>query len=318
VASRVAVGTFTTSSSVQSISEFWAGRSWLARAVPKPGTSDLNAVSCPSANNCIAVGAIVKNSVQVTLAERWNGVGWTIQRTPNPAGTSRSFLLGVSCEAETACTAVGFSTRNGHQLTLAEHWNGKTWQIQRTPVLRGKASLQFNGVSCTSARACTAVGTYVGGGFAETWDGTSWKLHAVPTPSGGKSPMLYAVSCTSARGCTAVGQYSHGSATIPLAERWNGQKWAAEHVAATGISGSFAGVSCASADACAAVGTKGSKGLAERWNGRTWAALPLQIPPGSLSTGLSSVSCNSAVACMAAGNYTDGSATQITWAQQYS
>jgi hypothetical protein len=37
------------------------------------------------------------------------------------------------------------------------------------------------------------------------------------------------VSCTSAKACTAVGQHQNSSeVTLPVAEGWNGTKWAIE------------------------------------------------------------------------------------------
>jgi hypothetical protein len=65
-------------------------------------------------------------------------------------------------------------------------------------------------VSCGSAAACTAVGTYHPGGGANTktlilsLDGTSWSV--VPSPSPGPEfNRLDGVSCVSAVACTAVG-----------------------------------------------------------------------------------------------------------------
>ena len=312
----IAVGTDTTA---QPFAELWSDGSWNTQILPKPKVTDLNTVSCPVKFDCVAVGGIVRNGVEETLSERWNGVFWAIQRTPNPAGSQRSFLLGVSCTTKSACTAVGFATRSGHQVTLAERWNGRKWQIEATPNLKGKASLQLNSVSCTSAKACTAVGTYVIGKFAETWNGTSWKLHRVPTPTGGTQAILGAVSCTSARACTAVGQYNRGGKTLPLAERWNGKSWTPQHAVARGSSSAFAGVSCTAANACTAVGTAGSKGFAESWNGRAWKVQGVQSPIlGSIAFGLNSVWCNSLVACMSVGTYVDNSSTQFILTEQYS
>ena len=54
---------------------------------------------------------------------------------------------------------------------MAERWNGTAWAMQSIPNPNGSG--QLNGVSCTSASACTAVGYY--GGYvtlAERWNGT--------------------------------------------------------------------------------------------------------------------------------------------------
>jgi hypothetical protein len=306
-------------SSAEPFVEAWSGGSWYTQIVPKPKVTDLNAVSCPAKSNCLAVGSIVRNGVAQTLAEHWNGISWTIQRTPNPAESPRSFLLGVSCTSKSACTAVGFATRVGHQVALAERWNGKNWQIEATPSPKGKESIQLNSVSCTSSKACTAVGTYVIGKFAETWNGTSWKLHAVPTPTGGTQAVLEAVSCTSAKACTAVGQFNRGGKTLPLAERWNGISWKPQHAVPGGTSSAFSSVSCTAANVCTAVGNAGSTAVAETWNGKSWAVQGVQSPVlGSDAFGLNSVWCNSPIACMSVGNYVSTSATQLIFAEQYS
>ena len=46
---------------------------------------------------------------------------WVIQATPNPAGTSESYLQGVSCVSPSSCTATGWSAGFSAQgTTLAE------------------------------------------------------------------------------------------------------------------------------------------------------------------------------------------------------
>ena len=76
----------------------------------------------------------------------------------------------------------------------------------------------MNGVSCTSATACTAVGILIGyvgpilAPVAEAWNGTSWTIQNTPTPSGAGYPSQFnAVSCTSATACRAVGSYPNKS-----------------------------------------------------------------------------------------------------------
>ena len=158
--------------------------------------------------------------------------GWVIQPTPNPTGAADSRLAGVSCPSASACTAVGeYSVLSGNppvekRLTLAERWNGTRWVIQPTPNPTGAEASSLSAVSCTSASACTAVGTTVSGALAERWNGTAWKIQSVPNRAGGTSVELAGVKCTSATACTAVGQYVNGSGVeVTLAERWNGTSW---------------------------------------------------------------------------------------------
>jgi hypothetical protein len=138
------------------LAELWNGSSWAIQPTPTGATGSLSGVSCTAATACTAVG---------TLAELWNGSSWAIQPTPNPTGGTFSSLSGVSCTAATACTAVGHfwytnSSGTGAQVTLAERWNGSSWAIQPTPNPTGAIGSSLNGVSCTAATACTAVGFY--------------------------------------------------------------------------------------------------------------------------------------------------------------
>jgi hypothetical protein len=58
-------------------------------------------------------------------------------------------------------------------LPLIAFWNGSGWSSQHSPLVRG----DLDGVSCTTATACTAVGLAHGGHpLIERWNGTSWSL----------------------------------------------------------------------------------------------------------------------------------------------
>jgi hypothetical protein len=307
----IAVGDSTTSSTaVVTLAERWNGTAWSVVPTPHPKGSTrsvLSGVSCTSVTFCIAIGA----SSLGPLAERWNGKTWAIQAIPKQGALSR-----ISCPSAWACIAVG----NSDGSTLAERWNGTTWAIQATPN-RGPLS----GVSCTSASACTAVGLYVNSAgdvltLAERWNGKTWGVQATPNPpADGNLPYsaLNGVSCTSASACTAVGYSDNNSLgyPLPLAERWNGATWAIQ--ATPNLSdlndGMLNGVSCTSASACTAIGYYGQDPtggdfegtLAEGWNGKTWAMQSIPSPSGGSDgqSELFGVSCTSAAACTAVGDY---------------
>jgi hypothetical protein len=252
---------------------------------PTAPQGNLSGVSCTSATACIAVGDYYNSAgVEVTLAEAWNGKKWEIgEPTPNPNGATGSYLSGVSCASATACSAVGgYYPSAGIDVTLTEAWNGKKWAIEPTANLNGAFS-SLSGVSCTSATACTAVGSYfsysVSGvvTLVEVWNGRTWATET--TPDAG---YLNGVSCTSATACTAVGLG---------AEAWNGKTWETETTPGVGY---LNGVSCTSATACTAVGSYASRTgtgltLAEAWNGKTWT-VEVPAPQGfSLATANGSV-----------------------------
>jgi len=274
-------------------------------------SGSLGSVSCPSARVCIAIGQRTNRAGdRVPLAERWNGRSWSI--LPRPA-VGR--LSAVSCTSATACTAVG---QTFPEAALAERWNGTSWAVQPTPSL---AHSGLAGVSCSSATACTAVGSYLTADdahepLAEAWNGTTWVFQATPTLNDLSS--LGDVSCTSASACIAVGRAAvvpEGEETTPLAEEWNGTKWTVLTVPEPGSGGSLAGVSCASAMACAAVGGDTRGALAERWNGTAWA---VQRTPRPAAAVLAAVSCSSAGACTAVGGFVHRArGTMVTLAERW-
>ena len=80
-------------------------------------------------------------------------------------------------------------------------------------------------------------------------------------------------------------------------------------------------MSCPSATACTAAGftETGSttKTLAELWNGSTWAIQPAPTPAGSPSADLWAVSCSSATACTAVGDYENSSFFLVPLAERW-
>jgi hypothetical protein len=79
---------------------------------------------------------------------------------------------------------------------VAEAWNGGSWTLESVSSPSGSSLDALNAVSCSSASACVAVGSYQSGGagdkaLAEVWDGHSWSLStAIPGD-------LTGVSCSS-------------------------------------------------------------------------------------------------------------------------
>src|ERR1700682_1718420 len=69
------------------------------------------------------------------------------------------------------------------------------WTIQATPTPGGAQTTTLGGISCTAAKACTAVGitaspnTYAVP-LAERWDGTKWLIQQTPVPVGARGAGL--------------------------------------------------------------------------------------------------------------------------------
>ena len=182
-----------------------------------------------------------------------------------------------------------------------------SWNIVASPVIEVAATL--NGVACTSATFCMAVGStaprqITSRTLIEQWNGARWSR--VPSPSPGRSrgaercrmrerDELHRGGVQSADTPPGPSRVRPGS---PLIERWNGRSWSVVpspyHFPGTSLSG----VSCPSATFCIAVGA-GVGALIERWNGHTWSVAASQIAPGD---SLSAVSCTAPTDCMAVGS----------------
>lgn len=95
------------------VAESWDGRRWSLLPLERLGMSaDLEAITCPSATECIAVGQAGTGLIAVTLAD---GL-WSELTVPTPLGASFPALSSVSCSSPSSCMAVGYR----HQRHVAE------------------------------------------------------------------------------------------------------------------------------------------------------------------------------------------------------
>jgi len=301
------------------LAERWNGSVWRIQASPSPARSlgsGFTAVSCTAARACTAAGSFDSRGGPLTLAGAWNGTSWRIHATPSPVGTAGGQFLAVSCASRRACIAVGtYSDSLGVGRTLAEQWNGTRWRLLATPDTAGAAYAELAGVSCSSASACTAVGTYFKAGhdqpLAERWNGTRWQIQATPSPAV-RGGYLSAVSCPSASSCTAVGVKA-GSDKM-LAEHWDGRAWTVQVTPHPAGAGQLFGVSCEAASSCVAVGSSYS----EVRNGAAWSFQPTAgLPAGSQGISLYGLSCASATFCAAAGSYFSKNGGPLTLAESW-
>jgi hypothetical protein len=157
------------------------------------------------------------------LAETWDGTAWTAMPTSGDPAIDT-----VSCSSPAACTAVGYLGTDPHATPVIERWDGTAWTAQApAPLPPGARDGMFNGVSCASATACTAVGVLRTTGprgrkhntiqaFIQAWDGTTWTAGPAPVI---QISDLQSVSCTAPAACTAVGFRKVQGRNEPLAER---------------------------------------------------------------------------------------------------
>jgi hypothetical protein len=289
-----------------------------AWASPVVGGS-LVGVSCSWGTACTAVGG--QSGTSNPLIERLAWWGWTVQPTPG-AGS----LDGVSCRSRHECVAVGSDDTSGAQQPAAERWHGMLWSLMNVAGPPGWTRSGLASVSCPSARVCYAVGTgSIGGGdfgvgqevFAERWDGRIWQVQSVVNPPGETAAILTGVSCTSSTACMAVGEYQpSGKFYVPMVERWNGVAWQLQDAAIPpgAVGSQLNAVSCATANACTAVGglfdstSAGAHELIESWDGTSWSVSTAPAPPtGASFSSMNGISCARRDRCVAVGSYFDSS-----------
>ena len=169
---------------------YFDGSTWSGRA---NDWGSVAAISCPTAGFCASVGGGMSI---------WNGSSWS---EPQPYGLV-SGQTGVSCPTVTFCQVVDGTGQVGT-------WNGSSWGSAVNVPMSGTSATEgtpgtgngvvLNGVSCTSAAFCVAVGSM---GYAYTWNGSAWSSQQVDSlvalsavscvvPTTASSPMPAVVRC---------------------------------------------------------------------------------------------------------------------------
>lgn len=333
-----AVGHFDSRTGVGApLAERWDGTRWSIEPIRKPAgarTSLLFEVSCGSTTACMAVGSkSLRTGVTVPLAARWHGGRWSTLTPPRGVRGAVSYLGGVSCVLPTYCVAVGYAGNAVGTVgaPLAQRWNGVAWVRQRVAKPAGASVAFLSGISCTSTRACVAVGFSVGADhlgrpLAERFDGHRWSIERAPSPQAATEVQLAGVSCAEGGPCMAAGFFGIVTGIeVMLAERRSRGRWTIERTlyppGARGVQ--FAGVSCAARRSCTAVGSFVNPAglddpLAERWDGARWTIQPTPSPAGTVSSSLQGVACTASRTCTAVGSSITRAGKVVTLAERYS
>ncbi len=236
----VAVGT-ADDSNQHSLVESWNGSAW---SVQPSGSGlvggELGTVSCSSAVACMAAGD--NNFDGSPLVLRWNGRAWSGQAVNVEA-------VALSCFSRSMCAFIGQPLSNigtvgtSPGCRILGFWTPGRWA--KNLVLPCANPTPLAAVSCTSASACTAVGS-----AAYRWNGQHWTVEPNAQRRG---DFLDGVSCVSRTACVGVGRRRVSDTTQALVKRWNGSRWSTVYV--SNLAGSeLDSVSCTSATTCVAVG----------------------------------------------------------------
>jgi hypothetical protein len=313
------------------VAENWNGTEWHPQtlATPKEGAVEgLRAVSCFSATSCAGVGSYI-SSATLTLVEGWSAPEWAVQTTANPKEAESADLEGVACTGSSSCSAVGSYDLKGSMTATAQGWKGTEWVVQTVPSAKEALTSNLLAVSCTTAAACTAVGSYetLAGTLtlAARWNGSTWTVEKTTNPAVTPiSNVLAGVFCASSKLCIGVGGYAKNAegTRATLAEKWNGTEWVTQKTPTAKGNAEFYSISCTSTMACIAVGyEETSEGhdvpLAESWNGTEWTSQKAANPKTATAAELRSVSCVTTKACTAVGGYLNGSGEELPVAESW-
>jgi hypothetical protein len=147
---------------------------------------------------------------------------------PSPAVDTDGLLLGTAAIANNDIWAVGIQFPPGpnpREQTLAEHFDGNSWQVVPTPAL-GFIS-RFFSVAAVASNGVWAVGDHTappsfGPALIEHWDGSSWTIVDSPNATSAPTTALFGVSASASNDVWAVGEDDHRFARV---WHWDGSAW---------------------------------------------------------------------------------------------
>ncbi len=154
---------------------------------------------------------------------------WSLVKSPSPheAFGDQNMLNAVAARSRYDAWAVGqvrvYATN--HLDTVAEHWNGASWQIVPTPNTADLTNVLY-GVAMIRPDDVWAVGYSQPQGFAapyyaliEHWDGKTWSI----VQSDSRLGVLTSVTATGPGDIWAVGSSNYPG--LGVIEHWDGHRW---------------------------------------------------------------------------------------------
>jgi hypothetical protein len=223
----------------------WDGRRWRAASDALGGVL-LADISTSSPTNVWVLGSPRNGAI----AERWDGSRWAVSHPTAPANGDWS-LSGIVALSPNDVWAVGMM-RLGARNTdgfgpLAEHWDGSSWHIVPTPVLRpadpedipyGRLeAIAASGPDDVWAAGETSIGPPADASetLIEHWNGRRWSVASTPdvaSPRGVSFDHLFSVAAASPIDVWAAGSFGTtesygGRGDHPLLLHWNGTRWTA-------------------------------------------------------------------------------------------
>ena len=207
-------------------------------AVPVPGTSNLQSVSCVTAQTCYAVGIGPVNDDDAVIVKIVNG-------HPTKVMPNHPFigLYGIACVSSTTCYGVGYDN-NSDGSAVTTIINGAASPPNEVP--NNGANSNLFSISCPTTSQCYAAGLL------------NYAPALVPITNGKPSAgltvpnawYLNGIDCTGVGDCVVVGENSTAQGTVTTLS--SGVMGATQTVAGTGY---LYGVGCAPDGTCVLAGT---------------------------------------------------------------
>jgi len=285
-----------------------AGIQSLPVAQPVPGTSSLAGLSCPTVTFCVAIGSSPSGPMVVPITDGTAGTPEAIPGYGQPGTPTNMDLNAVTCTSKVSCLAVGAGDIPdppsrimgvGVIVPIANGVPGGVQQVSGNGQIGAPDSIVFNGVACSSALSCLAVGwdAYLEGVAVPISDGVAGS--EVPVPAS----QLHGVICRATGICLAVGSgLDGGGVVIPLRNGAIGKGGGSVKGA-----GGFSGVACHTDSDCLGVGRASVVAPITRTNSG-------RARPVSGASALNGVACNGATYCLAVGTNAsnEGAMVRIT------
>ncbi len=271
------------------------GSRWVSDALP-PGVLHGLGVTCPLAVTCVVVGTSTGGYVAASSTDAggsWSALGSVAQM---PGAPEDSFG-GLQCATASACLVA--PDRLAPSL-YATSDGGATWRAAPPPF--GRPPLDW--VACPTARHCVAVGE--GDAMWSLTGGRTWYRAATPPPP---QAIIESVACPVAALCLATGAGVAAGRQVGILYRSTneGRTWV--RVALPAGTSVVQTVACSSASSCFLGGDLGL--LRSTDGGTTWSA-PMITPATAPHVFPTSISCGTAMTCLAVGASDEGNHTVLS------
>jgi hypothetical protein len=220
-----------------SFAEHWNGKNWTVVRTRNTGPNFNSFYGLTATDGyAFAVGEHLNAAYEDrSLVEVWNTKTWSIADTPNP-GSLRDMLFGASALAPNNVWVVGNQEgSDGIFETLAEHWDGHSWSVVRTPDPGTNGNLLY-AVDAVSPSSVWAVGqqSFATGpdqGLVEHWNGHTWSI--VPLPVSVSALVMLDGVTVSGGQVWVAGESDSPAGGLPLIERYiPGHGWLTQHLPA--------------------------------------------------------------------------------------